>query len=144
MIPVVRVLKSLGGMIGDRLVCSSFTVHIPRRTTPMTKRAIVCGDDQLVSLKLKPNNRQITPAMTRKRPKKSNSRMCCSNVRPWCGLRFKKKNSTTPATPPVGLLNGTVRRERSERTMLQVQVYPEAPSPGYMISEHLSSTISLE
>jgi len=117
-------------MIGDRFVKISFTAQRNSKTPPMVSIKIVFADDpvikrqnfskailkaetkssqeekhvQDVSLSLKPSRSSMTPATTRKRPKKSKSWRCSPSVRPRCGFKCKLKNRSAAATPPVGLI----------------------------------------
>ena len=113
--------KRRGGMMGERLVYTSFTAPAKITTHPTTRSAMVDADDprykskiqsaqssdpsysQLVSLWLKPTSTSTTPETNKNNPTKSNSLRCSLKVLPWCGLRLRKKNRRAAAKPPVGL-----------------------------------------
>jgi hypothetical protein len=76
---VVLVWKSRGGMTGvlfESPSQSSLAIPANIRTTPTVRRAVVSGDDQLVSPLLNPTSNSTIDVMIRKSPKKSNSAMC--------------------------------------------------------------------
>jgi len=106
--------------MGDLFVNASFTPAASNITKPTTRRAIVFVDDpakmliiagkgtkkagpQFLSLSLKPSNTIITPPTIRHKPTKSKSWQCSLKLRPWWGLRLRKKNRMPAAMPPVGL-----------------------------------------
>lgn len=104
MMAVVRVLKSRGGMMALRLVVVSTYPAPTRVTTPTTSSAIVSAEAQFVSPDEKPTSRRTTPAMMRKRPRKSKVDTNSCKVRPWWGLSLSEKKRMARAKAPVGRL----------------------------------------